>query len=41
MILIPFIMLGLPLAIIVFVFLAIMKWKKEGRKMCLDNYMYI
>ncbi|PEP70743.1 hypothetical protein [Bacillus pseudomycoides] len=32
MILIPFIMLGLPLAIIVFVFLAIMKWKKEGEE---------
>ncbi|WP_017151571.1 hypothetical protein [Bacillus bingmayongensis] len=32
MILIPFIMLGLPLAIIVFVFLVIMKWKKEGEE---------
>ena len=32
LILIPFIMLGLPLAIIVFILLAMMKWKKEGEE---------
>ena len=32
LILIPFIMLGLPLAIIVFILLAIMKWKQEGEE---------
>ncbi|WP_459500233.1 hypothetical protein [Bacillus sp. C1] len=32
MILIPFMMLGLPLAIIVFILIAVMKWKKEGEE---------